>query len=183
MVTGAGRRPVKANYNCQGRGVEMAEAKGVPQEIEEQLQQAKEKEYQELVKQSEPGPNIATSVLAAFVTGGTITTIGQGIMKGFLRMGIPPDGAAGPTAAVLVLAAAVLTGIGVYDRIGRFGGMGAALPITGFANSIVSPAMEFKREGYVLGTGAKMFAIAGPVVVFALVTGTLVAAIQLILGQ
>jgi stage V sporulation protein AC len=77
-----------------------------------------------------------------------------------------------------------LTGIGIYDRIGAFGGMGSALPITGFANSIVSPAMEYKREGFVLGVGAKMFIIAGPVIVYGLVTSFIVALFRLLVqGQ
>lgn len=81
---------------------------------------------------------------------------------------MPLDDAAGPTAAIMIVVGSVLTGLGIYDELGRIGGMGAALPVTGFANSMVAPALEYKREGYVLGVGSRMFSIAGPVVVYGL---------------
>ncbi|HEY8449636.1 MAG TPA: SpoVA/SpoVAEb family sporulation membrane protein, partial [Bacillota bacterium] len=104
--------------------------------------------------------------------------IGQAVMNWFLRNGLRPDDAAASTAAVMIGVGALLTGLGVYDEVGRFGGMGAALPITGFANSIVAPALEYKREGYVLGVAARMFSIAGPVVVYGLLVSIVSAALR-----
>lgn len=120
-----------------------------------------------------PRPWFRNAVLA-FLVGGAISAVGEGIRRAYMSLGLGPDLAAGPLAATMVFLGALLTGLGVYDEIGRIGGMGAALPITGFANSIVSPAMEFKREGWVMGVGAKMFVVAGPVVVFGLVTSLIV---------
>ena len=85
------------------------------------------------------------------------------------------------TAGIMIAAGATLTGFGIYDEIGRVGGMGSALPITGFANSIVSPAMEFKREGFILGVSAKMFNVAGPVIVYGLLSAAIVTAAILVL--
>ncbi len=120
-----------------------------------------------------PRPWLRNAVLA-FLVGGAISAIGEGVRQVYMSFGMGPDLAAGPTTATMVFLGALLTGLGVYDEVGRLGGMGAALPVTGFANSIVSPAMEFKREGWVMGVGAKMFVVAGPVVVFGLVTSLLV---------
>lgn len=116
-----------------------------------------------------PRPVLRNGILA-FLVGGGISSVGEVARQGFLRLGLGPDLAAGPTAAVIIFLGALLTGLGVYDEIGRVGGMGAALPVSGFANSIVAPAMEYKREGWVLGVGAKMFIVAGPVIVYGLVT-------------
>lgn len=102
----------------------------------------------------------------AFVVGGAICAVGEGVLKSFMARGLSADQAALPTAALLVLAGSLLTGFGVYDRWVRFAGMGASLPITGFANAIVAPAMEFRGEGWVMGVGARMFEVAGPVIVF-----------------
>lgn len=119
------------------------------------------------------------NIVMAFLVGGLICTIGQGVLTFILSKGIPLKQAYVLTSSVMVFAGALLTGLGVYDRIGSFGGMGAALPITGFANSVVSPAMEYKREGFVLGVGAKMFQVAGPVIVYATLTATIVSIIKL----
>ncbi len=98
-----------------------------------------------------------------------------------LFWGVGPLMALMVAAAILVFLGGLLTGLGVYDEVGRVGGMGAALPITGFANSIVSPAMEFKREGWVMGVGARMFSIAGPVVVYGLLTSMAVGVVYYVL--
>lgn len=97
-----------------------------------------------------------------------------------LRSRIPEQQAIGYTSGLMVVLGSVLTAVGYYDEIGRVGGMGSALPITGFANSIVAPAMEFKREGYVLGVAAKMFNVAGPVIVYGLVTAAIVTLIRMV---
>lgn len=136
--------------------------------------------YQKLVQEKKPPRPVVRNAVAAFLVGGLICTVGQLVMNYFVSRGMPAKEAAGPTAGVMVFLGALLTGLGIYDQIGRFAGMGSALPITGFANSIVSPAMEFKREGFVLGVGARMFVIAGPVIVYGLVTSFLVGLIKML---
>ncbi len=133
-------------------------------------QQEFQKWYQAQFNQVKPKPPIVKNALWAFVVGGLICTFGQVILNYFLGLGLSMKEAAGPTSAVLIFLAALFTGLGVYDELGRYAGAGSIVPITGFANSIVAPAMEFKREGYVFGLGAKMFVIAGPVIVYGLVT-------------
>lgn len=133
-------------------------------------QQEFQKWYQAQFNQVKPKPPIVKNALWAFVVGGLICTFGQVILNYFLGLGLSMKEAAGPTSAVLIFLAALFTGLGVYDELGRYAGAGSIVPITGFANSIVAPAMEFKREGYVFGVGAKMFVIAGPVIVYGLVT-------------
>lgn len=129
--------------------------------------QREQQAYARKVNRHKPRPPIFRNAVTAFVTGGIITAMGQVVMNWFSAGGLPQTESAGATAAVMISVGAVLTGFGLYDRLGRWGGMGAALPITGFANAIVAPAMEHKREGYVLGVGARMFTIAGPVIVYA----------------
>ena len=138
-----------------------------------------QKKYQKIVQKARPRPPILLNCIRAFVTGGAICLVGQGVLNYFIDIGVKPPDSGGPLAGVMVTLGALLTGIGVYDAIGKFGGMGSALPITGFANSIVSPAMEFKREGYVLGVGARMFQVAGPVIVHGLVTSVVVVLIKM----
>jgi len=118
--------------------------------------------------------------LAAFLVGGSICVVGQILHNIFLSLGLD-DGEAGARMAVLVLfLGALFTGLGLYDELGRFGGAGSAIPISGFANAIVSPAMEFTREGYVLGMSAQLFAIAGPVIVFGVTASVIMAIVRLI---
>lgn len=123
-------------------------------------------DYGELVKQKSPNSKLWANMLKAFVCGGLICTVGQGIGQAWLCAGLDPEIAAPATSVTLVFLGALLTGLGVYDRLAKFGGAGTLVPITGFANAVVSPALEFKSEGYVAGTAAKMFIIAGPVLVF-----------------
>ncbi|MBO8142772.1 MAG: SpoVA/SpoVAEb family sporulation membrane protein [Firmicutes bacterium] len=131
------------------------------------------KEYQRLVKQLAPKPNAAKEAARAFLVGGTLCLIGQFVLD-FFRRTQPTEGEAiAATLATMILLGVVLTALGVYDTLGEFGGLGAAVPITGFANTIASAAMDFRREGYVVGMGAKMFLIAGPVIVFGIIAGTL----------
>lgn len=122
------------------------------------------------------------NVAGAFLVGGAICTVGQGALAFWLSRGIEREPAIGLTAGTMVVLAALLTGLGVYDTIGQFGGMGSAIPITGFANAIASPALESKREGFILGVGAKMFTIAGPVIVYGLATAIAVALIRMVAG-
>lgn len=129
-----------------------------------------QKKYQDKFNKINPKPPILKNVLWAFLVGGLICTIGQFVQNYFAEMGFAKKEAGALTSVVMVFLGAFLTGLGVYDEIGKRAGAGSIVPITGFANSIVSPAMEFKREGYVFGIGAKMFVIAGPVLVYGEIT-------------
>lgn len=138
--------------------------------------------FQQRFNQIKPKPTILKNVLWAFVVGGLICMFGQFILNSFVGFGFSKKDAAGPTSAVLIFLGAFFTGLGVYDELGRRAGAGSIVPITGFANSIVAPAMEWKREGYVYGVGAKMFTIAGPVIVYGTVTAMIVGLIHWLLG-
>lgn len=122
--------------------------------------------YSKLVESCRPKRPIARNLLTAFTVGGAICAAGQVILNYLVARGTPLPQAQSMTSTAMVVLGALLTGLGIYDRIGAFAGMGAALPITGFANSMVSPAIEFKREGFILGVSARMFQIAGPVIVY-----------------
>lgn len=125
-------------------------------------------QYDALVKQYSPNSHTLVDTVNAFWIGGLICVLGQLILEGWGSLGLAQDQAATATSMTLVLLGAFLTGAGIYDRIAKVAGAGTVVPITGFANSIVSPAMEFKTEGFVMGMAAKMFTIAGPVIVYGL---------------
>ena len=123
--------------------------------------------YAQLVERFAPRSEMGVGLFRAFWVGGTICAIGQVIMDlytNWLQLGM--QAASTATSITLVFLSTLLTGIGVYDRIGKYAGAGSIVPITGFANSVVSPAMEFRREGLVMGVGAKLFTLAGPVLVY-----------------
>ena len=123
--------------------------------------------YARLVDRLSPKSELAKGLLRAFVTGGAICLIGQCFIELGLRcLDMTVTTATTFSSMMIVFITAVLTGVGIFDRIGQFGGAGAFVPISGFANAMVSPAMEFRREGLVLGLGAKLFTIAGPVLVW-----------------
>lgn len=124
------------------------------------------KDYQKYAEKKVPKPTYFKNNIAAFITGGLICVIGQFILNFLIKNGLTEKNAGLGSTIILVFLGALLTGLGVYDKIGKIGGAGAAIPITGFANSIVAPAMEFKREGFIFGVAAKMFVIAGPVLVY-----------------
>ncbi len=115
---------------------------------------------------SAPASPLAMDMVKAFVSGGAICCVGQLILNLYLSYGLARLDAAAATSITMVLIGAALTGLGVYDKMAKFSGAGTLVPITGFANSVVAPALEFKTEGFVTGTAAKMFVIAGPVIVF-----------------
>lgn len=122
--------------------------------------------YQKRVNEKAPRSKTFSQCLRAFLVGGLICCIGQLIHDcGETMLSLDKDAAASFTAIVLVFLGVLLTGVGVYDRLGAWAGAGSVVPITGFSNSIVAPAMEFKREGLVMGVGAKLFTFAGPVLV------------------
>ena len=123
-------------------------------------------EYGRMVEKYSPNSKIFRDTLNAFWTGGLICTLGQLILNGYLALGMSEDHAATALSMTLIALSAVLTGLGVYWRLAKLAGAGTLVPITGFANSVVAPALEFKTEGFILGTAARMFTIAGPVIVY-----------------
>ena len=123
-------------------------------------------EYQEYVKKMSPDSPLWKDVLNAFWTGGLICVLGQLILNGYDALGLSETNAATAASVTLIFLGALLTGLGLYGKIAKLAGAGTVVPITGFANSVVSPALEFKTEGFILGVGAKMFTIAGPVIVY-----------------
>lgn len=131
--------------------------------------------YAQLVERLSPKSEIAQGLFRAFWVGGVICMIGQGITDIFaygLKWGAQASATA--TSICLVFLSMLLTGIGVYDKIGKYAGAGSIVPITGFANSVVAPAMEFRREGLVMGVGAKLFTLAGPVLVYGISSSIIV---------
>ena len=125
-----------------------------------------EKEYDKLVKDMMPRSPIRKDCFNAFWIGGLICAIGQLILNGYTALGLEKTDAATATSMTLVAISALLTGLSLYDNIAKHAGAGTLVPITGFANAIAAPAVEFKTEGFILGVGAKMFTIAGPVIVY-----------------
>lgn len=140
-------------------------------------------DYGEYVKKKSPNSKLLPNMLKAFLIGGLICCIGQAIMDGYSGFGLGEENAATATSVTLVFIGALLTGIGVYDQIAKFAGAGTLVPITGFANSVVAPALEFKSEGYITGTAAKMFVIAGPVIVYGVTASVVYGIILALFGQ
>ena len=126
----------------------------------------KEKEYQALVEKLAPKSPMGRDCFNAFWIGGLICAIGQGFLNFYTGLGLDKDIAGTATSMTMVALSALLTGLSLYDNIAKHAGAGTLVPITGFANAIAAPAVEFKTEGFVLGVGAKMFTIAGPVIVY-----------------
>jgi stage V sporulation protein AC len=131
-------------------------------------------EYEQYVDKVSPKSKIARNVVRAFIIGGIICIIGQFITNLLKARGLEQDMVSGLTSLIMIFLGALFTGLNIYDELGRYAGAGSIVPITGFANSIVSPAMEFKSEGYILGVGAKMFVIAGPVLVYGITASVVV---------
>jgi stage V sporulation protein AC len=131
-------------------------------------------EYQALINRVRPRYKYFQNAVMAFLVGGAICLTGQIILQIYIGQGLGPQEAQGATTATMVFLGAFLTGIGVYDLIGKYGGAGSIVPITGFANSIVAPAMEARREGFVFGVGARLFTIAGPVLVYGFLISVLI---------
>lgn len=146
--------------------------------MEEKMEKKVVKNFQNMVKQKSPSSKIVKNCIIAFVVGGLICDVGQMFNNIFINFNFTKEATSAYVASIMVFLGAFLTGIGVYDDIGKHAGAGSIVPITGFANSIVSPAMEFKTEGYVLGVGAKMFTIAGPVLVYGISASVVVGVIH-----
>ncbi len=137
--------------------------------------------YAAYIKKKSPNSPIGLDLVKAFVSGGAICTGGQALLNLYKSLSLSQTDAATATSITLVFLGALLTGLGIYDNIARFAGAGTLVPITGFANSIVSPALEFKSEGFVTGMSAKMFVIAGPVLVFGIAASVVYGLILLLL--
>ena len=131
------------------------------------------KQYNEYVKTVTPTKNLCVQMIKAFLVGGIICVIGQGILNYCESLGIDKETAGSWCSLLLVLASVLLTGLDIYPRLANFGGAGALVPITGFANSVAAPAIEFKKEGQVFGVGCKIFTIAGPVILYGIFTSWL----------
>ncbi len=139
------------------------------------------KDFEILSNKMKPKPKVFKNCVRAFIIGGLICVIGQFILNMLIKFGVPKDDATTWLPIIMIFIGAFLTGIGVYDKIAAIAGAGTIVPITGFSNSIVSPAMEFKKEGFVMGVGSKMFTIAGPVLVYGISTSIVIGIIYYIL--
>ena len=147
--------------------------------IREQLKMGN---YNAYVKKEMPKSKVVSECIRAFFVGGAICTLGQAL-RNFAQytLHLDENGVGAFTSIILIFLGALLTGLGVYDVIGNFAGAGIIVPITGFSNSVVSPALEFKAEGYVLGVGAKLFTIAGPVLVYGISSSIIVGLVYYVL--
>ena len=140
-----------------------------------------QRKYQEKAKKAEPKPLYLRNALFAFLSGGLVCVIGQGLTDFYSRiMNLPPEEAGDPAVATVILIGALLTGFGVFDNIAKYAGAGLAVPVTGFANSVVSSALEFREEGLLYGISAKMFTLAGSVITFGVVTAFIIGLIYAI---
>lgn len=131
------------------------------------------KEYKQMVKNASPSSPLFKDCLRAFLIGGAICTLGQALGNLYTAIGLMEEIAKPLTSITLIFIAVTLTAIGVFDRIAKFAGAGTLVPITGFANAVASAAIEFKSEGFILGLGAKLFTIAGPVIVYGTVASVI----------
>ena len=140
------------------------------------------KEYGRLVKRRSARSPILKNTISAFLVGGAICLLGEAIGKTAELMGAEEKSAALITTVALVLTSAILTGVGVYDSIARVAGAGTLVPVTGFANAVASPAIDTKSEGWVLGVGAKIFGVAGPVILYGTAAGALYGVVTYLLS-
>lgn len=138
-------------------------------------------EYESYIKQITPTNNVWKDLLGAFLVGGAICTLGQIFMNQFLEAGLEKDVAAGWTSIILIGLSILSTGLNLFPKLVKFGGAGALVPITGFANGVAAPAIEYRAEGQVFGIGCKIFTIAGPVILYGLVSSWLLGLVYWIL--
>lgn len=139
--------------------------------------------FNTLSKEIEPKPKLLKNCINSFWVGGLICVLGQMIANFFKSYGLSEEHVSGATSIILIFLGALLTGLGIYDKIASFAGAGTVVPITGFSNAMVSPAIEFKKEGFVFGVAAKMFTIAGPVIVYGVGTSVIIGIIHYILSR
>jgi len=140
-------------------------------------------EYQQFAKQREPASPWLKNTLLAFLSGGAICVLGQAITNAFKSLGLDKTDAGTACSICLIGLSVLLTGLNLYNRIARFAGAGTLVPITGFANSVAAPAIDYKSEGLITGTAVKMFTIAGPVIVFGTVASVVYGIILVLLGN
>ncbi|MDD6796591.1 MAG: stage V sporulation protein AC [Clostridiaceae bacterium] len=136
--------------------------------------------FQELTKEIQPKPKILKDCIMAFIVGGSICTIGQIIMNILSKYDFSKESISAITSVIMVFLGALLTGLGIYAKLANVAGAGTVVPITGFSNAMVSPAIEFKKEGFIFGVAAKMFTIAGPVLVYGIGSSVIVGIIYYI---
>lgn len=130
------------------------------------MNEEKKKQYQEYVKEVTPTHNLFLQMIKAFVSGGMICVLGQFILNYCKNIGLDQESAGGWCSLILILLSVLLTGLNIYPKLTKWAGAGTLVPITGFANSVAAPAIEFKKEGQVFGVGCKIFTIAGPVILY-----------------
>lgn len=134
-------------------------------------------DYKLRVSEVCPQTNLLSGCVKAFLVGGSICVLGQGLLNFYQNMGLDMQTASTWVSVTLIFFSAITTGLGWYDNLGKFAGAGSIIPITGFANGVVASAIEFKKEGFILGLGSKLFTIAGPVILYGLITSSLVGVI------
>lgn len=139
-------------------------------------------EYQKLINKHHPPITKGLNIVKAFVVGGLISAIGQGFWELYMLFNIPQENAGALATITMIFLGGLLTGIGIYDEIGQFAGAGTIVPVTGFANAMVSPALEYKQEGLILGLGAKLFNVAGPVLTYGMVSAFIIGLLKTVLG-
>ena len=143
----------------------------------------KKEDYRKYVERVSPRSPILKNCILAFLVGGAVCTLGQGLMDVYQKLvGLGEKDAGTLTAVTLVFIAALLTGVGIFDNIARHAGAGTLVPITGFANAVVSPAIDSRAEGYIMGVGGKIFTVAGPVLLYGTVAGFVYGVIYWIVG-
>ena len=146
------------------------------------MQETGNEEYARLVKRLAPPSPVVKDCAKAFVSGGVICALGQALLEFWKAVGLADRDAATAVSVTLIFVGALLTGLGVFDKIAKHAGAGTLVPITGFANSVAAPALEFKTEGFVAGTAVKMFTIAGPVIVFGVAASVVYGIVLVIVG-
>ena len=134
------------------------------------MNKEKQEQYKAYVEKKTPKNNVYLNMIKAFITGGIICVVGQAILDFCKSQGLSEEIAGSWTSLILVLLSVILTGFNIYPRIAQWGGAGALVPITGFANSVAAPAIEYQKEGQVFGIGCKIFTIAGPVLLYGIFT-------------
>ncbi len=142
-----------------------------------------QKQYAEMAKKASPPSKKLKDFTLAFLIGGIICTIGQLLREFYASLGLPEQVVKAAVPVSLIFMAAILTGLGVFEKIAKHAGAGTLVPITGFANAVVSPAIEFKTEGHVLGIGVKMFTVAGPVILFGTLASVVYGLVYWIIGM
>lgn len=141
-----------------------------------------EKQYDKLVKHLSPPSPLGKDCFCAFIIGGLICTLGQALKEGYLGLGMEERNASAAVSMTLIGISALMTGLSLYDDLAKHAGAGTLVPITGFANAVAAPAVEFQSEGFILGVGAKMFTIAGPVIVYGTAASILYGIVYYFLG-